>query len=473
MLGPPILVASIELSGFLPLLGLLLPPRWATQEGCISVYAMLNVCWAWHKYMECFHPSIQATSYVDNLGLRAFQPELVAAGFFGIITFFQFFHLEVDPAKTFTWGLKSQDRKTLAGLGFVSVSAASELGGSMTYGTMIRNSQLKARGSSLAFRWSRLKHSPAPMFRKLAVLPCTFWPTALHGALGCRFGPHYLHTLRQSAIKALRLGGAGVNALLRLSLCVTPTADPGFWHLKDVFHGFQRMLRKTPDFLLGWYRFMENVSGQLFPGPFSKLLELTELLGWTITDPPFLTDHDGFSFNLQEIGCDCLNGLLYDGWLQHVARQVRSRDSMKDLEGLDGFLTRWQLSKLSGQEVSMVSALNSGAFMDNFHHAKFDLTKQRCCAVCGVADTVDHWFVCPRFHEAQTALDGFEDWASWPVCFRHHLLVPRPSYTAFMKSYFHNLQDATRVFFVSHRLKYRISSLTALVLQILGIRFFI
>lgn len=417
-------------------------------EGCgLSVYAMLNVCWAWHKYMECFHPSIQATSYVDNLGLRAFQPELVAAGFFGIITFFQFFHLEVDPAKTFTWGLKSQDRKTLAGLGFVSVSAASELGGSMTYGTMIRNSQLKARGSSLVFRWSRLKHSPAPMFRKLAVLPCTFWPTALHGALGCRFGPHYLHTLRQSAIKALRLGGAGVNALLRLSLCVTPTADPGFWHLKDVFHGFQRMLRKTPDFLLGWYRFMENFSGQLFPGPFSKLLELTELLGWTITDPPFLTDHDGFSFNLQEIGCDCLNGLLYDGWLQHVARQVRSRDSMKDLEGLDGFLTRWQLSKLSGQEVSMVSALNSGAFMDNFHHAKFDLTKQRCCAVCGVADTVDHWFVCPRFHEAQTALDGFEDWVSWPVCFRHHLLVPRPSYTALMKSYFHNLQDATRVFF--------------------------
>lgn len=128
-------------------------------EGCgLSVYAMLNVCWAWHKYMECFHPSVQATSYVDNLGLRALEPELVASAFFGIITFFQFFHLEVDPGKTFTWGLSVQDRRTLSSLGFTCVSAASELGGAITYGTMIRNSQLKARvpalSSSLSYQGS-------------------------------------------------------------------------------------------------------------------------------------------------------------------------------------------------------------------------------------------------------------------------------------------------------------------------------
>lgn len=234
-------------------------------EGCgLSVYAMLNVCWAWHKYMECFHPSVQATSYVDNLGLRALEPELVASAFFGIITFFQFFHLEVDPGKTFTWGLSVQDRRTLSSLGFTCVSAASELGGAMTYGTMIRNSQLKARGTRLSPRWLRLKHSSAPLRRKIAVLPGTFWSAALHGSLGCRFGPQYLHSLRLSAIKALRLGGAGVNSLLRLSLCTTVTADPGYWHLKEVFHGFQRMLRKTPEFFLGWCSFMKNFTGRFF-----------------------------------------------------------------------------------------------------------------------------------------------------------------------------------------------------------------
>ncbi len=155
---------------------------------------------AMHKYIECFYPSIHAISHVDNLGLRSSQLELIAAGFFGIVTFFKFFHLEVDPGKTFTWGLHAHDRQTLAGLGFPCVFTAPELGGSMTCGTMIRNAHLKARGLRLESRWLRLKHSTAPLHRKLAVLPGAFWAAALHGALGCRFGP-YLHSLRQSAIK--------------------------------------------------------------------------------------------------------------------------------------------------------------------------------------------------------------------------------------------------------------------------------
>ena len=417
-------------------------------EGCgLSVFAMLNVCWAWHKYMECFHPNIQATSYVDNLGLRGSQPDQIAAGFFGVITFFQFSHLEVDADKTFTWGLQSQDRRVLAGLGFTSVFAAPELGGSMTYGTMIRNSQLKARGLRLTPRWLRLKRSSAPLFRKLAVLPGTFWAAALHGALGCRFGPQYLHSLRQSAIKSLRLGGAGVNALLRLSLCVTPTADPGFWHLKDVFHGFQRMLRKTPDFFVDWCRFMDNFTGHLYPGPFSKLLELMEQLGWKVTTPPFFMDHDGCTHNLLLIGTDYLDHLLYDGWLQHVTWTVGMRESMHGLNGLDGHLTRWKLSKLTGQEAALVSALHSGAFMDNFHHAKYDLTKRPICKHCGTLDTVAHWFVCPRFSDAQTELVGFEERDSWPACFRNHLLVPRSPHVCALKEYFLALPDATQDFF--------------------------
>ncbi len=79
-----------------------------------------------------------------------------------------------------------------------------------------------------------------------------------------------------------------------------------------------------------------------------------------------------------------------------MARQVETRGSMNDLDGIDGHLTRWKLSNLTGQEAAMVSALNSGAFMDNFHHAKYDMTKKSHCPLCGVIDTVAHWFVCPR-----------------------------------------------------------------------------
>ena len=105
-------------------------------------------------------------------------------------------------------------------------------------------------------------------------------------------------------------------------------------NLKEVFHGFQRMLRKTPDFYVGWRSFMGNFSGRLFPGPFSKLLELAELLGWTITTPPCFSDHDGCIHDLLEIGSDYLDELLYDGWLQNVARQIGARTSMQGLQGL-------------------------------------------------------------------------------------------------------------------------------------------
>ena len=242
---------------------------------------------------------------------------------------------------------------------------------------------------------------------------------------------------------------AGVNSLLRLSLCTTVTADPGYWHLKEVFHGFQRMLRKTPEFFLGWCSFMKNFTGRFFPGPFSKLLELTELLGWTVVAPPFITDHDGCTFNLQLIGGEYLDQLLYDGWLQHVARQVGHRDTMQGLTGLDGHLTRWKFSKLTGSEIALVSALNSGAFMDNHHKSKFDLTKQALCKRCGVTDSVDHWFCCPRFREAQAFLEEVDDYAQWPACFRRHLLVPRPFYVGPLKDYFHGLADGTQNFFSS------------------------
>ncbi len=98
----------------------------------------------------------------------------------------------------------------------------------------------------------------------------------------------------------------------------------------------------------------------------------------------------------------------------------------------DGHLTRWKLHKLTGQETALVSALNSGAFVDNFHHAKYDLTKQAVCKTCGVSDLVAHWFECPRFREAQDELEG---------------LVPRSSFTGSLKSYFQDIPDATQDFF--------------------------
>lgn len=197
-----------------------------------------------------------------------------------------------------------------------------------------------------------------------------FWASALHGALGCVFADGHIHQLRKKAVAALGLKIGGSNPMLRLSLSQPATADPGFYHLRHCVFDFRRICDKTPDLLVQWRTFMAHFTGRKLTGPFYKIVDLFSMLGWSIGMPPLFTDHDGFVHNLLQLPNAALELLLHDAWLQYVAHQVTYRRTMHDLAGLCKELTLLDRSHMTPQELGRTMALQSGAFISDWSHAK-------------------------------------------------------------------------------------------------------
>eukprot|EP00435_Cladocopium_sp_Y103_P018213 s3515_g4.t1 len=395
-------------------------------EGCpLSIVSMLMVNWSYHVYMKIFCPRVCSYSFVDNLTLAAQQVEALVRAFFALQTICGLFGLSTDAEKTYVWALTKSSRDQLHTLGFPCLSDASELGGAMTFGLSKRTRILRLRGSTLQPRWLKLKRSLAPGAQKLSVLSKVFWPQALHGSAGCPVADNYAHELRREAVKALRLNGAGSNPFLRLSLADDMRADPGFFQIQLCLATFRRMLLKCSDLLQMWRTWMANYDGHLLPGPFSRLLSCLSTLGWAVTEPPLICDHEGHCWNLMTMDGKTLSFLLEDAWLQFVAAQAKHR-TMCDLAGIDGFLTKLDCRSMSALDRARVSALHSGAFMTSLEHSKYDSTKSPLCPLCNCPDDREHWLRCPRFQHLRNAIPHWcADNLELPVCTLNHLLVPR------------------------------------------------
>lgn len=227
-------------------------------------------------------------------------------------------------------------------------------------------------------------------------LPSVFWAKALHGVLSCVFAESHIAKLRTEAVKHLGHQLAGSNPMLRLSLSQPPTADPGFDQLRTAIFDFQRLCLKSPDLIVHWRVFMRRYDGTLRDGPFTKLLTLLNSIGWQVLVPPMLQDHDGFCFNLLETSQGALRQLLHEAWLQHVAGTVRHK-TMTGVDGIDVALTLHTHEKLTAIDLARVKALQSGAFVSSWQHAKYDKTKQPICQHCLQPGTQQHWLKCPRF----------------------------------------------------------------------------
>ena len=138
-------------------------------------------------------------------------------------------------------------------------------------------------------------------------------------------GEHHLDKLRTQAMKALRLSHAG------------------WWRFRYT----------------EWKSFMWNFDGSLFSGPFSQLFVVLGQIGWRV-EPPFLVDHDQCHLNLLGIDDSVLIPVLWDAWLQYVARQVLSRKTMQGLQVLDPHLLESASKNLTSLEQALMGALQSG-----------------------------------------------------------------------------------------------------------------
>ena len=174
-----------------------------------------------------------------------------------------------------------------------------------------------------------LENFSSPTRSEIALfsLALVFWPSALHGALGCVFSDAHIHALRKKAVGCIGAKRGGANPLLRLSFSKPMTADPGFYQLRRCIHDFRRICMKTPDVVQLWSFYMRGFDGKARSGPFYKLIELFSQGGWSLADVPSFYDHDGCLHDLFALSADVLDSLLHDGWLQAITHQVRHRST--------------------------------------------------------------------------------------------------------------------------------------------------
>jgi len=303
--------------------------------------------------MKIFAPHARAYSFVDNMTLTARNVALVAQGHFAMVTFSALCGLSMDEEKPYVWGLTAPLRKGISQLGFPCLQDASELGASMTFGAKIRNRIMKAKGTGMEDKWNKLRRSMAPFLQKLNMLPKVFWPRALRGSSACVFSDQYLLSLRRAATKALNISGAGSNPTLRLSLSGEMKNDPGFYQLSHCVATLRRLMRKSTDLLQMWKAWQEQYHGKTWPGPFTKITLCLNQIGWRVTTPPFVMDHEQHAWNLLTLDDKTLHGLLEDAWCQHVAWHTKHKDYGR---------STWHGSlpdHLSGQQVDATGALAS------------------------------------------------------------------------------------------------------------------
>ena len=416
-------------------------------EGCpLSVLAMALIDWGFQLYQQHYVPRVRHFSFVDNISMLSKEVQQVVWAFFTLQAFLTMWGLTLDLSKTYAWGTTISVRRQLAQLGLQVVEDFSELGGALSFTASHRVRIFLKKGETLHEKWQQLRRSRAPLSMKLSALPIVFWARALHGTLSCVQAEHHVQRLRTLAVKHTGCQLAGSNPLLRLSLSLPMTADPGYYQLKTAIFDFRRLCRKSPDLLTYWRIFMQRFDRSLRDGPFSKLLTLLNGIGWQILEPPLFQDHDGFTFDLFQLPARTLEFLLQDAWFQYVASRVNHK-TMTGLRGIDVALTRLDHDAQVAGDLARVRALQTGAFISNWQHAKYDTTKQPVCQRCLQPDTQKHWLKCPRLAEHRSAGDDFSDWIDdAPPCVALHLLAPRSPYVLQLKRYFIDLPDTSCCF---------------------------
>lgn len=430
-------------------IGPAIPSNWGFPEGCgLSVVAMTLIDWCWDTYQGQFSPSTVPLSYVDNYEVLACSIGELLTGYATLETFMSLWTLDLDTSKTFFWSTKAQDRTSLRALGKPVCLQNADLGGAMTYCRRTGMGSQRARFDSLLPMWPRLRRSLAPLSVKCLLIRQAFWSKAFH-AIGITLLPFsQIGQLRTQAVRALGFGHAGANPGLRLGLlCDSLQTDPGFFQVIRVLDDFRRFASKNPHVLELWRGFAADFDGKMWSGPFSKLYEIFEQIGWSLSEPPWILDHDFCSWNLLDMPHALLHMLLEDAWIQRLAFEVSHRQDYAGLKGIN-----WPPSghekRLSALDSAAVNSIREGAFYVGHQQGKFDLQKGILCPFCQQPDTIKHRCAdCPALTAARTQHSRIlAKWDQLPTALTEHLVPSRNPYFVSRKKALINLPDMVSCF---------------------------
>lgn len=109
--------------------------------------------------------------------------------------------------------------------------------------------------------------------------------------------------------------------MLRLSLPGDMKNNPCFYQIIHTLATFWRIARKSPDLVPMWKMRHITFEGRLLPGPFTKLVTCLNKIGWSISDPLQVQDHEQHEWHLVNVDEKTPHALLMDVWCQHLASQ--------------------------------------------------------------------------------------------------------------------------------------------------------
>ena len=417
----------------------------------LSTIAMAIADWIFHAYLHVFSPTVRSLSFVDNLSCVAESVGQLAQSVNLTCCFADLLDLELDESKTYVWSSKAEHIRTLRSLGIPILKSARELGGVLSFSSVVRNSALTKRCDELEPLWAALKRSRSPLCFKLGALPVKFWSKALHGASGCPLAEHHIAKLRAKATSALRIHPSEVSSMLRLSLHEPCDVDPGFYQLWTVLRDARRLCVKSAGVLDAWRQFMSGYDGRTFHGPFSKLVLTLSQVRWAVEWPPLFRDHNGHTHHLILMPSAQLRRLAEEAWMTYVSERHCHRHTMHQLQGICRTLAVQVRDGLSPPDTARVASVQAGAFLFNAAHSRYDMSKSGDCAHCGVPDTVEHRICrCTRYSHVRRPHQWVCDqWPSLPDSVTHHLLPPGNPHCLELRQLFLDLPDLTGDFHCS------------------------
>ena len=393
-------------------------------EGCaLSCCAMVMAGLALHEYMRVFSGSVLTLSFVDNIELLAEQTWNLQQAIICLQTWTDMWKLDLDVDKSFTWAITAKQRQEVAGLGWKTETGAKDLGAQMAYGSRKSVQVQKTRIASLEPLWPRLKRCLAPMWQKVQLIYVAFWPKAFYGISVCTLGWGHIKTLRTTVMKTMGWAKAGSNAGLRLAILNDPRVDPGFYQALQVLSTFRRLGGKQPGLLDQWTLYMEHYTGQTYQGPFAKLLEICHQLRWQI-EVPNVRDRHGTLIRWLEMSDKSFFALLTEAWTWKVWEEVQTRQDMLGLYGIDAKVIAEARRKVPPHWREAIAVLQAGTFVESRIHAKYDLTKDAKCPLCGQDDSMEHRCrECPMMEETYAKHNEvLAKWDDFSMAKRIHLL---------------------------------------------------
>ena len=414
-------------------------------EGCaLSCCAMVIAGLALHEYMRVFSGSTLTLSFVDNIELLAEQTWNLQQAIICLQTWADMWKLELDVNKSFTWAIDPKQRQEVSQLGWQTETGAKDLGAQMAYGSRKTVQVQKARISSLDSLWPRLKHCMAPGWQKAQLIYVALWPKAFYGISVCTLGWGHIKTLRTTVMKTMGWAKAGSNAGLRLGILNDSRVDPGFYQALQVLTTFRRLAGKQPGLLDQWTIYMEHYSGQTYQGPFAKLLEICHQLRWQI-EVPHVRDRHGTLIQWLDMSDKSFFALVKEAWTWKIWEEVQTRQDMTGLYGIDSQVITAARRKIPMHLKESIAVLQSGTFVESRIHAKYDLTKDAKCPLCGQDDSLEHRCrECPMMTDTYTKHSGILGrWDLFPVAKRLRLLPSANPHLEFFRRAIATQEDRT------------------------------